>query len=74
MTMTYSYEKAKKSFDLVFKQAILDGKVAIRKDDKLYILMPASENTSPLDIEGTDDLGLSLKDIIEFIHESRRVK
>ncbi len=73
MTTIYSYEKAKKSFDLVFKKATLDGKVAIRKDNKLYILMPASKNASPLDIEGVD-LGISSKDIIDFIHESRRVK
>jgi hypothetical protein len=72
MTTTYSYEKAKKSFDLVFKKATLDGKVAIRKDNELYILMPASKNISPLDIEGVD-MGLSIKDIIEFIHESRRL-
>jgi len=73
MTTIYSYEKAKKSFDLVFKKATLDGKVAIRKDNKLYILMPASKNSSPLDIEGVD-LGISSKDIIDFIHESRRAK
>ncbi len=72
MTMTYSYEKAKKSFDLVFKKATIDGKVAIRKDNDLYILMPASKNTSPLDIEGVD-MGISSKDIIQFIHESRKL-
>jgi hypothetical protein len=71
MTMTYSYEKAKKSFDLLFKKAVLDGKVAIRKDDQIYILMPASKNTSPLDIEGVD-MGVTSKDIVQFIHESRK--
>jgi hypothetical protein len=54
MTMTYSYKKAKKSFDLVFKKATIDGKVAIRKDNELYILMPAPKDASPLDIEGVD--------------------
>lgn len=72
MTATYSYEKAKKSFDLIFKQATLDGKVTIRKDNELYILMPASKNVSPLDIEGVD-MGLTAKDIIQFIHESRKL-
>lgn len=72
MTMTYSYEKAKKSFDLVFKKASLDGKVAIRKDDQIYILMPASKNVSPLDIEGVD-MGITSKDIVQFIHESRKM-
>jgi len=73
MTMIYSYEKARKSFDRVFKQATLDGKVAIRKDDELYILMPVSKKASPLDIEGID-LGLSSKEIIEFVHEGRKDK
>ncbi len=72
MTTTYSYEKAKKSIDLVFKKAALDGKVVIRKDDVLYILMPASKEASPLDIEGVD-MGISSKDIIQFIHESRKL-
>ncbi len=72
MTMTYSYEKAKKSFDLIFKKAALDGKVAIRKDDQIYILMPASKSTSPLDIEGVD-MGVTSKDIVKFIHESRKM-
>jgi hypothetical protein len=71
MTMIYSYERAKKSFDLIFKKAALNGKVEIRKDDQLYVLMPASKNKSPLDVEGVD-LGISTKDIIELIHESRR--
>jgi hypothetical protein len=72
MTTTYSYEKAKKSFDLVFKKATIDGKVAIRKDNDLYILMPASKDASPLDVEGVD-MNISSKDIIQFIHESRKL-
>jgi hypothetical protein len=72
MTTTYSYEKAKKSFDLVFKKATIDGKVTIRKDDELYILMPASKNVSPLDIEGVD-MDISSNEIIQFIHESRKL-
>lgn len=71
MTMTYSYEKAKKSFDLVFKKASLEGKVAIRKDDQIYILMPESKNASPLDIEGID-VKITSKDIVHFIHEGRK--
>lgn len=71
MTMTYSYEKAKKSFDLVFKKAFLDGKVTIKKGDQTYILMPLEKDVSPLDIEGID-LEFTSKDIIQFIHESRK--
>lgn len=69
--MTYTYEKAKKSFDLIFRKATLDGKVAIRKDDQVYILMPVSKSTSPLDVEGVD-MDITSKDIVQFIHEGRR--
>jgi hypothetical protein len=72
MTTTYSYENARKSFDLVFKKATIDGKVSIRKDDELYVSMLASKDVSPLDIEGVD-MGISSKDIIQFIHESRKL-
>lgn len=72
MTTTYSYEKAKKSFDLMFKKATVDGKVTICKDNKLYILMPVVENVSPLDVEGVD-VNISSKDILKFIHESRKL-
>ncbi len=71
MTATYSYEKAKKSFDLVLKKAFTDGKVTIKKDDQLYILMPAAKNTSALDVESVDT-DISSKDILQFIHESRK--
>ena len=60
-----------KSFDLVFKKANRDGKVAIRKDDQLYILMPASKNVSPLDVEGID-IEITPQAIVQFIHESRK--
>ena len=72
MTTTYSYEKFKKSFDLILKKATLDGRVAIRKDNELYILMLASKDASPLDIKGVD-MDISSKDIIQFIHESRKL-
>ncbi len=72
MTMTYSYEKAKKSFDLVFKKASLDGQVEIRKGDQIYILKSASKNISPFDIEGID-MGITSDDIVRFIHESRKL-
>ena len=71
MTMTYSYENAKKSFDSVFEQASIEGKVEIRKDDQLYVLTTVSKKTSPLDIDGVN-MGITTQDILSFIHESRR--
>ena len=49
---TYSYEQAKKRFDVVLQTANIEGKVIIRKEHELYILMPMPKDTSPLDIEG----------------------
>jgi hypothetical protein len=72
MTMIYSYERAKKSFDLVFKKASHDGKVTIRKGNQLYILMPAIKNTSALDIKGIN-MGVTSQEIVQFIHESRKL-
>lgn len=35
--------------------------------------MPASKSISPLDIEGVD-MKITSKEIVQFIHESRKVK
>ncbi|TAK72652.1 MAG: type II toxin-antitoxin system Phd/YefM family antitoxin [Gammaproteobacteria bacterium] len=71
MTATYTYAKAKQRFDLILKKASLDGKVKIRKDDQLFIIMPEAKNVSPLDVEGVD-IHITTKDIINLIHESRK--
>ncbi len=73
MTMTYTYAKAKQSFDLVLKKASSDGIVKIKKDDQLYIVMPVPTNISPLDVKGVK-MRLTAKEILGFIHESRKSK
>ncbi len=71
MTTTYSYAKAKQSFDLVLKKASREGEVKIRKDNQLFVLTPQFNNISPLDIEGVDT-DINSKEIIRFIHEGRK--
>lgn len=71
MTMNYSFEQAKNSFDLVLKEAALSGKVIIEKNHERYILMPDRSNTSPLNVESVD-LKMSSKEILDFIHSSRK--
>lgn len=71
MTMTYSYAKAKQSFDMILKKASTDGSVKIRKDDQLFIVIPEPANISPLDVEGVD-MGMTSKNIVKYIHESRK--
>jgi len=71
MTMTYSYAKAKQGLDLVLKKASRYGKVKIRKDKELFIITPQERDISPLDVEGVD-VGVSVKDILSCIHESRK--
>ena len=73
MTMTYTYAKAKQSFDLVLKKASSDGIVQIKKDDQLFVVMLASTNTSPLDVKGIK-MSLTAKEIVGFIHEGRKSK
>jgi len=72
MTKTYTYAKAKKSFDLVFQNAVNEGKVKIQKDDQVFVIMPESKKTSPLDIKGIN-LDVTMADIISYIHEGRRI-
>lgn len=71
MTKTYSYAQAKQSFDLVLREAFDEGKVKIRKDDQIFVIMPESKNISPFDVEGVD-IDITVEDIISYIHESRK--
>jgi hypothetical protein len=71
MTMSYSYENAKQSFDTIFEKADIDGKVEIRKNDRLYILTTVSKKRSPLDVKGFD-MNVTREEIVSFIHESRK--
>lgn len=72
MTTTYTYAKAVQDFDLVLKKAFQDGKVKIRKNNQLFILMPEVEESSALDVEGVD-MNINVQDILSSIHESRRL-
>lgn len=71
MTIAFSYEKARKSFDLVFQQAAVDGQVTIKKNKERYTLVSDS-SASPLDVKGAN-LKLSSAEIVDFIHESRKL-
>jgi len=73
MTMTYSYEKAKKSFDLVFNRASSDGKVVIKKGDQMFVITIASKTKSALDVPGVD-FGITVEDIVKSIHEGRNIR
>ena len=71
MTKTYSYAKAKKSFDMIFQNAVNYGKVKIQKDDQVFVIKPETKNASPLDVKGVN-VNISVKEIISYIHEGRR--
>jgi hypothetical protein len=70
MIKTYSYAKAKQNFDRVLDKVLHDGKVLIRKNDQLYTITHEA-NVSPLDVEGVN-MGVTVKDILACIHESRK--
>jgi len=71
MTTTYSYSKAKESFDLLFKEAFDEGQVKIEKDNQVFVLMPEVSGVSPLAVEGIKST-LTTNDIISCIHEGRK--
>ena len=55
------------------KEAFKKGEVRIQRDDgQVFVIQPAATSASPLDVEGIN-LGISTADIIDCIHEGRRV-
>jgi PHD/YefM family antitoxin component YafN of YafNO toxin-antitoxin module len=69
----YTYTEARQKLAKLLDQAAEEGEVRIkRKDGRVFIVKVQRREKSPLDIEGVD-LGLSAKEILEYIEEGRRV-
>ena len=69
---TYTFSEARQNFAAVLSQAKQDGEVIIkRRDGSTFVIKPLlEENKSPLDVPGID-LGISAKEIVEIIRETR---
>jgi hypothetical protein len=68
----FKFSEARQRLAALLEKAIKDGEVRIlRKDGVVFVLKPAEDGASPLDVAGVDT-GLSADDIVSAIHEGRR--
>ncbi|MCP4405459.1 MAG: type II toxin-antitoxin system Phd/YefM family antitoxin [bacterium] len=73
MMSVYAYTDAMQNFMSLLDEALSKGEVRIQRDDgKVFIIQPETSSVSPLDVEGIN-LGITTADIIECIHEGRRM-
>ncbi len=71
--IVYTYSEARQKLALLLEQAVEKGAVKIkRKDGQAFVIRPETRVGSPLDVEGID-LGVTTAEIVQFIHEGRRV-
>lgn len=71
--VVYTYSEARQQLASLLDKAIEEGEVRIkRKDGQVFVIKPEPKTGSPLDIEGID-LGVTTAEIVEFIHQSRRM-
>ena len=67
-----TYFENEQDLSSLLKQAAEQGAVRIRRQDgQTFLLRPENGKRSALDVPGVD-LGISTKEIVEFIHEGRK--
>lgn len=67
-----TYLETQQSLAVLLEQARQNGGVRIQREDgQTFILRPDTPIGSPLDVTGVD-LGVSTKEIIDFIREGRK--
>jgi len=70
----FTYSQARQNFAAVLDQAAKEGKVRIkRKDGRVFTLCPETTNASPLDVKGVR-AGVSTREVVRAVRESRRDK
>ena len=70
--IVYTYSEARQKLAKLLEQAATEGEVRIkRKDGQVFVIKPAQQHESPLDVEGVD-LGITTSEILEFIEEGRK--
>ena len=71
MGAVFTYSEARQKFSLVLDKAAAEGEVIIqRKDGRSFTIKPVRKVSSPLDVPGVD-LGVSTREIVDFVRESR---
>jgi len=69
----FTFTEARQNFASVLDFAQKEGSVRItRRDGRAFFIQPLEIPASPLSIEGVD-LNISQNDILDFIHESRKI-
>ena len=69
----YTFSEARQQFSAVLDCAQTDGEVRVaRRDGRVFTIQPVEAKVSPLAVNGID-LALSKNELLEFIHEGRRV-
>lgn len=72
MTIVYTYSSARQKLAALLEQALQDGEVKVRrKDGRVFVIRPEVQSNSPFAVQGMD-LGVTTKEIVQFVHESRR--
>ena len=70
--MIYTFSEARKKLASLLQQARRQGEVRIkRRDGEEFAVRPVENSESPLNVEGVD-LGLSEREIVEFVREGRQ--
>ena len=73
MATVYTYSEARQNLASLLEKTMRDGEVRIkRKDGQVFVIRPERKADSPLDVKGLE-LDLTADEIVEFIHESRRL-
>ncbi|MFH1961895.1 MAG: type II toxin-antitoxin system Phd/YefM family antitoxin [bacterium] len=68
-----TYSNASQNLDLLLEEVIKEGEARIKsKDGQIFVIRPGQKIDSALDVEGIN-LGISTNEIIQFIHEGRRM-
>lgn len=68
-----TYLEREQSLSALLEQARQEGEVRIQREDgQTFVLRPEQSRRSPLDVRGVE-LNLSAAEIIEFIHEGRKL-
>ncbi len=72
MSAVYTYSEARQNLASLLDKAVREGEIRVRrKDGQVFVIIPETTGSSPLDVEGID-LGLSKEEILAFIQEGRR--
>ena len=73
MATVYTYSEARQNLAALLERTVQEGQVRIkRRDGQTFIIRPESKPASPLEVEGVN-LGITAAEIVQFIHEGRRV-